>query len=213
MKELVCTVCYEKKLEDMFYKRVEATTGRKSACKKCEGRKYKHKKATPEQNRRRWSVSKDRNPQRLKAKTAVKDALKSGKIVKPAQCSLCGSRRKIEAHHPDYTKPLYVKWWCKKCHTDHHVSIGSYKNVRKEYSRLMRKQPTGPLDPWAWDCEAGERVFQHQAGLNCYFIYDLRESTGAQKRASGELTPILVKKNRQPRKAEKGSDELWRWTD
>jgi len=39
-----------------------------------------------------------------------------GHIKKPKICSKCKKRTKIEGHHPDYKKPLKVKWVCRKCH-------------------------------------------------------------------------------------------------
>lgn len=50
----------------------------------------------------------------------VSNALKSGKMIKPANCSVCGSTYLIEGHHEDYSKPLDVVWLCKTCHTNVH---------------------------------------------------------------------------------------------
>lgn len=46
---------------------------------------------------------------------------KRGKLV-PRSCEECGER-KAQKHHPDYTKPLYVKWLCKRCHQALHRKI------------------------------------------------------------------------------------------
>lgn len=47
------------------------------------------------------------------ARWALNKALKSGKIKK-SPC-FCGNK-KVQAHHEDYSKPLKVKWFCKKHH-------------------------------------------------------------------------------------------------
>jgi hypothetical protein len=46
----------------------------------------------------------------------VRNALKSGKLIKPKRCQACGGKWKIEGHHEDYNKPLEVIWLCNKCH-------------------------------------------------------------------------------------------------
>jgi hypothetical protein len=59
-----------------------------------------------------------------KAYGAVRRAIAQGKLVRPPNCSKCGSvdikgsdgRSTIHAHHHDYTKPLDVEWICVKCH-------------------------------------------------------------------------------------------------
>lgn len=53
-------------------------------------------------------------------------AVKTGKLVRPNFCSVCGAKGKrkkngnitIEAHHKDYAKPLDVVWLCDSCHRD-----------------------------------------------------------------------------------------------
>lgn len=40
--------------------------------------------------------------------------LKRGNIIK-SPCKKCGNVNS-EMHHPDYNKPLYVIWLCRKCH-------------------------------------------------------------------------------------------------
>ena len=55
---------------------------------------------------------------RIFASSKVNNALKSGKLVKQP-CEVCGCLE-VEAHHPDYNKPLDVMWLCKKCHEEWH---------------------------------------------------------------------------------------------
>lgn len=56
-----------------------------------------------------------------RARTEVKRAIKIGKLIRPAACERCDSPRgRIEAHHPDYSKPLMVEWLCKGCHHAEH---------------------------------------------------------------------------------------------
>jgi hypothetical protein len=54
---------------------------------------------------------------RLRARAAVKDALKRGLLVRPSACQSCGAPGKPESHHADYSKPLDVTFLCDRCHT------------------------------------------------------------------------------------------------
>jgi hypothetical protein len=55
-----------------------------------------------------------RYPERIKAREAVKNALKSG-ILEKECCCVCRDDE-TEAHHKDYSKPLDVDWMCTECH-------------------------------------------------------------------------------------------------
>ena len=54
------------------------------------------------------------------ARGAVFSAVESGRLVPADRCEKCGSASEIEAHHPDYDRPLEVKWLCVKCHRAEH---------------------------------------------------------------------------------------------
>jgi uncharacterized OB-fold protein len=53
-----------------------------------------------------------------KARFAVHNATTRGKLMKKP-CEVCGAD-KVEAHHPDYSKPLDVVWLCRKHHAVTH---------------------------------------------------------------------------------------------
>lgn len=65
-----------------------------------------------------------RYPEKKKAQNAVVTALRKGTLVRPIVCETCGAnpppfrggKAAIEAHHPDYRKPLLVMWLCHSCH-------------------------------------------------------------------------------------------------
>ena len=60
------------------------------------------------------------NHQREYCHGVIRNLLKFKKITKPNTCSLCGLPGKIDAHHPDYSKPKEYIWLCKKCHINLH---------------------------------------------------------------------------------------------
>jgi hypothetical protein len=52
-------------------------------------------------------------PEKLKARNAAR-------VLEKKPCEVCGEER-AEAHHDDYSKPLDVRWLCKKHHAEHHT--------------------------------------------------------------------------------------------
>lgn len=69
-----------------------------------------------------------RNRVKKRAHVQVKRAIESGKLTREP-CCICGDP-KTEGHHDDYSKPLYVRWLCKKHHDE----------VHRELNRLRRKE-------------------------------------------------------------------------
>lgn len=59
-----------------------------------------------------------RHPEAYKAQTAVNNAVRDGRLMRPNLCERCNQPGKIEAHHHDYSKPLEVEWVCQKCHSE-----------------------------------------------------------------------------------------------
>jgi hypothetical protein len=70
----------------------------------------------------------ERATERGQARKIVCIALKSGRLVRPTVCEQCGkrtSKQDIHAHHPDYSKPLTIKWLCPECHRLAHSEVSS----------------------------------------------------------------------------------------
>lgn len=58
-------------------------------------------------------------------------AIKGGR-VKRGPCEVCGSRRQVDGHHDDYTKPLEVHWLCHKHHMSFHQINGSWRDKKEQ---------------------------------------------------------------------------------
>lgn len=58
-----------------------------------------------------------RNPLKYKARNAVSNALRDGRLKK-GPCKTCGATKNVQAHHSDYTEPLDVEWLCFSCHRE-----------------------------------------------------------------------------------------------
>lgn len=69
------------------------------------------------------------HPDRYQARTAVGNAIRDGRLVRKP-CEACGSERS-EAHHDDYSRPLDVRWFCRR---DHRAEEGrlSYMEAKIE---------------------------------------------------------------------------------
>lgn len=71
------------------------------------------RKRTAAASRKRYRT---RHPEKIKARHAVSNAIRNGRLVRLA-CSVCGSDR-AQAHHDDYSRPLDVRWMCFRCHRE-----------------------------------------------------------------------------------------------
>lgn len=68
-------------------------------------------------------------------------AIKRGRLIRSKACERCGaSGGRIEAHHPDYRKPLAVEFLCVPCHRRHHARPHEYvapPSVAKVHTRKV----------------------------------------------------------------------------
>lgn len=60
-------------------------------------------------------VTKDQCRQQFQA------AIRSGQMRRSMRCERCGAAGPADGHHTDYSKPLYVEWLCRSCHSKHHA--------------------------------------------------------------------------------------------
>lgn len=73
-----------------------------------------HRKALRERVSAQWKRD---NPERARAVQAANNAVRNRQIERPDVCEGCGGTdRPVQKHHPDYSKPLLVVWFCKPCH-------------------------------------------------------------------------------------------------
>ncbi len=59
-------------------------------------------------------------PLKYKAVLMVNNAIRDNKLFKEP-CEVCGSKKRIHAHHDDYSKPLNVRWLCASHHRQWHT--------------------------------------------------------------------------------------------
>ena len=136
MKTKTCFKCGRHLSIGLFYKHSQMADGHLGKCKECTKhdvvinrkanldyyREYDRYRYHSNDKCRRDYIHKNNklirlaNPQKNKARYTLRNAIRGGRILKQGTCSICGSKNNIEAHHPDYTKPLAVEWLCRECH-------------------------------------------------------------------------------------------------
>lgn len=72
-----------------------------------------------------------------RARYEVSKAIKSGKLIRPKECSKCQKKCKPMGHHRDYESPLNVEWLCSKCHAKAHGNGFLSKDRHRELNREM----------------------------------------------------------------------------
>jgi len=117
-----CTRCGRWLPKESFYKdtRLDKGWGIRGRCKECSQaamREYAQRPAVQVKERARSLVR--GKTLKHKCRVMVHDALKTGRLIRPKFCPVCGypdTVKRIEAHHDDYFRPLEVKWMCVTCH-------------------------------------------------------------------------------------------------
>ena len=125
-----CRKCKEEKHIMEFYVHKEMLDGRLNFCKDCvreRVRLHAHTEHGREIGRNWFRTVKGRaklkrhtqryrrlNPEKYRATGIANNALRDGRLTKEP-CEVCGSLM-VEKHHDDYSKPLRVRWLCRKHH-------------------------------------------------------------------------------------------------
>lgn len=90
------------------------------SCRRCCADSQK-RYAASDKNRERHALRqrewRRRNREKVRAHWKVREAVLTGKLIRPIHCEACGRGvDRIEAAHHDYDKPLDVRWLCPMCH-------------------------------------------------------------------------------------------------
>ena len=117
-------ICYKCKKEKQIMEFRQFKSGKNkgyyhSYCKNCE---KPLKKLWLKKNGRRGDRTaqairyKKKYPNKVSAHQKLIRALEAKKLIRPLNCSICGTKGMIMGHHKDYDKPLEIVWVCWKCH-------------------------------------------------------------------------------------------------
>lgn len=125
-----CPGCGQGKSIEDFHRDRSRKDGRSTRCKDYNCKKAREwSRSNPGRSPictydpERYRRQKEKAPEKLRARTAINNAVRRGKMTKPDACEDCGENtpsRRLHAHHDDHTKPLEVKWVCVGCHGKQH---------------------------------------------------------------------------------------------
>lgn len=136
-----CFKCKVVKPLSEFYKHSRMADGHLNKCKDCAKDDVSKHRAQNIDKVRQYDRERGKRPERIKAgveitriwraedkrrqkaHNMVRNAVKTGKLVRQP-CCRCGNPKTV-AHHEDYDKPLDVMWLCQVCHTQRHKEINT----------------------------------------------------------------------------------------
>lgn len=138
-----CFKCEAERPLTEFYKHKQMADGHLNKCKDCTKNdvfKRRHGSQSRERvlayDRKRGSRQdhsyharhREQNKVQYRARTAVSNAVRDGRIKKPDRCAHCNATGRVEGHHRDYSKPLVVTWLCSACHKQLHALLETVGN-------------------------------------------------------------------------------------
>jgi hypothetical protein len=111
--EKVCSKCKQLLPKTSFRMRTQnGYTFYRGECRACD-RKRSH--LAP--SNRKLSIQ-------SQARLAARNAVKSGRLIKPKNCSKCGKEDNLHGHHANgYENKLDVTWLCPDCHRKEHTKL------------------------------------------------------------------------------------------
>lgn len=133
-----CVKCNRAKPPDEFYSHAESVRrhikfGKCKECARADAHEFRaakrehystydrEREQRPERKQAKVTYQqrhRGRNPDRYKARVAVSNALRDGRLIR-SPCVYCNTTDGVEGHHVDYSKPLDVVWACFKCHREY----------------------------------------------------------------------------------------------
>ena len=134
--EVICAACG--KIFEKEVRRIKQTEkeGKEHTCSRsCASMITNEWRKAPPSSAAAANVRRDREkfPEKTRARRLVRQALKTGKLVKPDQCEQCGNWTDVEAHHEDHSRPYLIYWLCDECHKFHDAN--KFTGFGTDYSK------------------------------------------------------------------------------
>lgn len=142
-----CFKCGQSMPLSEFYAHPQMSDGHLGKCKECTKKDVREHRASnnsvreydrkrgkrPDRiakNNKRNSKNKKLYPEKFRARYAVSNAIRDGRLERGV-CEICGAAERVEAHHDDYSTPLDVRWLCSRHHS----------LVHNEKTRKLSRRP------------------------------------------------------------------------
>lgn len=139
----LCGTCDTKKDVNQFHKRSASKDGLAAICRDCQKEYDAERASDPKRLAARLAYAKTpsgikraseakaayiaREPKKRRAHNAISNAIRDGKLSRKP-CEICGSVKRVHAHHDDYAKIYDVRWLCNEHHREWHRVNGEAKN-------------------------------------------------------------------------------------
>ena len=142
MQTKACYKCGEILPLTDYYRKKRSADGHSCYCKDCDKKRMREYRERNVERLRAYDNNRHNKAERIRknnirlanrsdlpddyhmAHSKVKYAIKTGKLLRPRICEVCGCECKPEAHHVDYDRPLDVVWLCPPCHKKLHNGKG-----------------------------------------------------------------------------------------
>lgn len=118
-----CSKCQVWKPLDQFRRSSSQHDGLQATCKECMRaylKEYRQSESGKASQARSHARRRAKDPQKVAARAELQRAVMLGEVVR-GPCEKCGTTEGVEGHHEDYSKPLDVRWLCRKDHRLEHA--------------------------------------------------------------------------------------------
>ncbi len=137
MPHVICESCGNQ--FDKPQKRITQTEklGQKHTCsRKCSSAIANEKRECEPTTQNAANTRKDKKkfPEKDLARSLVRRAVKTGKLIPLDECEICYNIDQIEGHHPDHSKPFLLLYLCKDCHHRADRAADKWENLSTDYS-------------------------------------------------------------------------------
>lgn len=132
-----CNRC-KKNLNISNFTYEKSHNGYRYVCRKCDAKRAKEyfertntqrRESLRANWRRATANAMEKHPEKWEARRLTRLAVLKGELEQGV-CEVCGVEE-TQAHHDDYSKPLNVRWLCKKHHYEEHLITPTINNLKE----------------------------------------------------------------------------------